>query len=242
MNTKIYERTTGDSYERVGRNLCVQTDLGVQVKAKFIVFACNAYIGTLSSLISRFIMPVEIYMIATEPLDKSTARQMNRDDVAVFDFRFSLDFYRLSADRRLVFGGGEKYLPSPTKDITKVVRPRMLKVYPKLRDTRIDYAWSGKIAITLNRLPSVGQLEENVYFAQGFSGHGVAMTNLVGKLLTEMIMGVDERYKLLAKISHSRFPGGRYLRWLIHILGMSYYAFADRVATLTNHVGQRKFF
>ena len=236
-NARIFEGTAVESYKKAGSEFEIKTDAGVSVIAKHIVFACNAYIGKLSSSISQWIMPMQSFIIATEPLSEQTARNINCENVAVYDSRFSLDYFRLSADRRLLFGGGEKYLRTSTADITKIVRPRMLSVYPKLKNVRIDYAWEGQIALTLNRLPSVGQLEKNVFYAQGYSGHGVALTNIVGKALSEKIAGFSDRYSAFAEIPHSTFPGGRYFRWPMFFLGMLYYVARDRISVLTDQSG-----
>ena len=236
-NARIFEKTKVKSYRNLGLEFKVRTESGASVFAKHIVFACNAYIGKVSASFSRWIMPIHSFMIATEPLSEQTARQINREDIAVYDSRFSLDYFRLSADRRLLFGGGEKYYPNTSEDAAKIVRPRMLSLYPELKDVRIDYAWAGQFALTLNRLPSIGQLEENVFYAQGYSGHGVALTNIVGKALSRKIAGFPDQYDAFAEIPHSAFPGGRYLRWPMYFLGMLFYVTRDRISILLDRAG-----
>ena len=228
-NARIYENSAMSGYKKTKNGYVVTTEEGEEVHAKYIVFACNAYIDRASPTISRFIMPFTSYIIATESLSENVAHRINRDDVAVFDSRFCLNYYRLSSDRRLIFGGAEKYLPTDPGDIKSMVRPRVLYLYPELRDTKIDYAWGGRIAVTMNRLPSIGCIDGNVYYAQGFSGHGVALTNIVGKFLAQAITGSAEGFDVFASIPHKGFTGGRYLRWPIHILTMLYFSMRDKL-------------
>ncbi len=226
---RIYEQSPVSGYSRTSNRFSIRTETGANVSASYLVFACNAYVDNLLPPISRYIMPIESFIVATEPLSVEQAREINRDDIAVYDSKFCLDYYRLSADRRLIFGGGENYIPNKEVDIAAQMKRRITHVYPQLKAVKIDYAWRGKIAITLNRLPSIGRIEPDLYYAQGFSGHGVALTNMTGKILAETIAGTAERFDVLAAIPHKSFPGGHLLRWPIHVIGMHYYALADRL-------------
>ena len=226
---RIYEDSRVESYVRGSDCYQVTTSNDSVVRANIIVFSCNAYIGNIARNVSRTIMPFVSCIVATEPLDENVASSINRDDVAVYDSRFCLDYYRLSADRRLLFGGAEKYIPSGMGNIERLVRPRILHLYPKLKEIRIDYAWGGHIAVTRSRLPSLGRIDGDVYYAQGFSGHGVALTNIVGKILAEMISGTVEEFDLFASIPHKPFPGGHYLRWPAHVLTMLSLSLIDRL-------------
>jgi gamma-glutamylputrescine oxidase len=199
------------------------------VKARNVVLACNGYLDRLEGRIAGNIMPINNFIIATEPLSEDAARALIRDDVAVSDSKFVVDYYRLSADRRLLFGGGESYGRELPKDITRIVRRCMLRVFPQLAETRIDYAWGGTLAITLNRLPDVGRLSGDIYYAQGFSGQGLALTSLLGKLLAEAIAGTNERFDIFARIPTRRFPGGTLLRRPGQVLGMLYYSLQDKL-------------
>ncbi len=228
---RIYENTPVSAYRESSNGILVETATGAVVRARYAVFACNAYIDRLSAGVSRYIMPIESMIVATEPLGEDQASAINRDDIAVNDSKFCLDYYRLSADRRLLFGGGEVYIPNMQVDIAAKMKRRIVAVYPQLKDARIDYAWRGKIAITLNRLPSIGRLHRNVYYAQGFSGHGIALTNIVGRILAETIAGTAERYDVMASVPHRSFPGGHLLRWPIHVIAMHWYALGDRLLT-----------
>jgi gamma-glutamylputrescine oxidase len=175
------------------------------------------------------IMPINNFVLATEPLGDARASSLIRDDVAVADSKFVIDYYRLSADRRLLFGGGENYTRRFPRDLKSFVRKYMLRVYPQLEDARIDYAWGGTLAVTLKRLPHFGRLEPNVFFAQGFSGHGVALTSLAGKLIAEALAGTAERFDVFARLPVTPFPGGTLLRWPGLVVGMLYYSLRDRL-------------
>lgn len=202
---------------------------GHQVIAHHVVLACNGYLDRLEPRLAGKIMPINNFILATEPLGEDLAREIIRDDIAVADTKFVIDYYRLSADRRLLFGGGENYRRNFPKDIAGFVRKYMLRVYPQLASKRIDYAWGGTLAITLNRLPDFGRLSSNIYFVQGFSGHGVAMASLAGKLIAEAVAGTAERFDVFARIPTRRFPGGTLLRWPGLVLGMLYYALRDKL-------------
>jgi len=202
---------------------------GSQVMARHVVLACNGYLDRLEPRMAGRIMPINNFILATEPLGEDLAKALIRDDVAVADTKFVIDYYRLSADRRLLFGGGENYRRGFPGDIAGFVRKYMLRVYPQLAQTRIDYAWGGTLAITMNRMPDFGRLSANVYYAQGFSGHGVAMATLAGKLIAEAVAGTAENFDVFARIPSRRFPGGTLLRWPGVVLGMLYYALRDRL-------------
>jgi len=199
------------------------------IKARTVVLACNGYLERIEQRIAGNIMPINNFIIATEPLGDEAARALIRDDVAISDSKFVVDYYRLSADRRLLFGGGESYGRQLPKDITSIVRRCMLRVFPQLAETRIDYAWGGTLAITMNRLPDVGRLSGDIYYAQGFSGQGLALTSLLGKILAEAIAGTNERFDLFARIPTPRFPGGTLLRRPGQVLGMLYYSLQDKL-------------
>ncbi|MFW6093006.1 MAG: NAD(P)/FAD-dependent oxidoreductase [Pseudomonadota bacterium] len=203
------------------------TTAGGTVSASYLVLACNGYLGRLAGAIEAFQMPINNFMLATEPLGENRARRLNRDDVAVVDSRFVVNYFRMSPDHRLIFGGGENYTPWFPKDLKRFVRRFMLVAYPGLTDVAVDYAWGGTLAITLKRMPHFGR-DGNVFWAHGYSGHGVAMANMGGKLIAEAMAGTAERFDLFADLPHARFPGGRYLRWPALAVGMLYYAMLDR--------------
>ncbi|SDG43520.1 NAD(P)/FAD-dependent oxidoreductase [Roseospirillum parvum] len=207
----------------------VRTAAGPTVTADQVVICCNGYLGRLEPRVAGRIMPINNYVIATEPLGEARARELIRDNVAVADTKFVIDYYRLSADHRLLFGGGETYSHRFPADIAGFVKPHMLKVYPQLADARIEYAWGGTLAITLKRLPHVGRLSPNVLFAHGFSGHGVGIASLLGRLLAEAAVGQASRFDVMARLPTPMFPGGTLLRHPALVVGMLYYALRDRL-------------
>jgi gamma-glutamylputrescine oxidase len=211
-----------------GRKPEVRTARGT-VRARHVVLACNGYLEGLEPRIAGRIMPINNYVLATEPLGEAGAKSLIRDDVAVADSKFVIDYYRLSADKRLLFGGGETYRRSFPRDMKGFVRKYMLRVYPQLAETRIDYAWGGTLAVTLNRMPDFGRLAGDIYYAQGFSGHGVALTSLAGQVMAEAIAGTAERFDLFARIPTPTFPGGTLLRWPGLVVGMLYYSLRDKL-------------
>lgn len=205
-----------------GRRVCVHTPQG-QVDADTLVLGCNAYLGRLEPTLGGKVLPAGSYIIATEPLGATRARQLIPRNMALCDQRVALDYFRLSADHRLLFGGACHYSGRDPKDIAAYMRPKMLKVFPQLADVRIDFQWGGMIGIGANRLPQIGRLpgHDNVYFAQAYAGHGLNVTHLAGKLLAEAISGQQGGgFDLFAKVPHLTFPGGQHFRSPLLALGM----------------------
>uniref|UniRef100_UPI0035648C3D NAD(P)/FAD-dependent oxidoreductase n=1 Tax=Halomonas sp. TaxID=1486246 RepID=UPI0035648C3D len=199
------------------------------VRAQRVVMAGNAYLqGVMPELEGRS-MPCGTQIITTEPLDATFARSLIPNDMAVEDCNYLLDYYRLTADNRLLYGGGVNYGGQDPADITAVIRPKMLKTFPALEAVKVDYAWSGTFLMTLNRLPQFGVINGNVYYAQGYSGHGVTCTHLAGRLIAEVMHGQGERFDAFAGIPHFPFPGGRLLRVPLSALGAWYYQARDRL-------------
>ena len=205
-----------------GPEVKVHTASG-SVRAKSLVLGCNAYLKDLNPQLSGKVLPAGSYIIATEPLSEAQAHALLPQNMAVCDQRVALDYYRLSADRRLLFGGACHYSGRDPQDIGAYMRPKMLEVFPQLANVKIDYQWGGMIGIGANRLPQIGRLHDqpNVYYAQAYSGHGVNATHLAGKLLAEAISGQhSDGFDLFAKVPHITFPGGKYLRSPLLALGM----------------------
>ncbi|AQT12836.1 FAD-binding oxidoreductase [Pseudomonas protegens] len=193
------------------------------VRAKTLVLGCNAYLNDLNPELRGKVLPAGSYIIATEPLSPALAQELLPQNMAVCDQRVALDYYRLSADRRLLFGGACHYSGRDPKDIAAYMRPKMLEVFPQLAAVKIDYQWGGMIGIGANRLPQIGRLKDqpNVYYAQAYSGHGLNATHLAGKLLGEAISGQHGGgFDLFAKVPHITFPGGKHLRSPLLALGM----------------------
>ncbi|WP_423359761.1 NAD(P)/FAD-dependent oxidoreductase [Pseudomonas citronellolis] len=231
LGVRLFEdsRVTHIDY---GAEVRVRTAKG-SVRAKTLVIGCNAYQNGLNNYLDGKVLPAGSYVIATEPLPADLAHELLPQNMAVCDQRVALDYYRLSADNRLLFGGACHYSGRDPADIAAYMRPKMLKVFPHLADVRIDYQWGGMIGIGANRLPQIGRLpgQPNVYFAQAYSGHGVNATHLAGKLLAEAIAGQQgSGFELFAKVPHITFPGGKLLRSPLLALGMAWYRFKEALS------------
>jgi gamma-glutamylputrescine oxidase len=223
----IFEGSRVLGYSRTGPAI-VRTARG-QVRARHVVLACNGYLGNLEPRLAGHIMPINNFLVATAPLPAGLVPAILPRGTCAHDTLFVLNYFRRSADGRLVFGGGENYGARFPADIATFVRPFLLRVFPQLADVAIDHAWGGTLAITRSRLPHVGRLPPNVFFAHGYSGHGVANATLAGQLIAEAMDGTAGRFDVLAGVPARRFPGGRWLRWPGMVLGMLYYALRDRL-------------
>jgi gamma-glutamylputrescine oxidase len=225
----VHENSAAFHIQR-GKNPIVKTALG-SVSCKFVVLAGNVYLGEygdeIAPEIRARIMPVGTYIIATEPMGNEIAQTLMPKRPAVSDNNFVLDYFRLSEDNRLLFGAGDNYRASKPRNIAERIRSRMLDVFPQLEELAIPYAWGGFVDITMNRSPHFGRLQDNIYYLQGFSGHGVAMTGMAGRLVAEAIAGQAERFDLFARLKHAPFPGGEFLRTPALVLGMWFYRLRD---------------
>ncbi|WP_445003244.1 NAD(P)/FAD-dependent oxidoreductase [Halomonas mongoliensis] len=227
LGGRIYEQSAVEEVIH-GEPVTLRTARG-RVRAERVVMAGNAYLrGVLPEIEGRS-MPCGTQIITTEPLGEARARALIPLGKAVEDCNYLLDYYRLTRDNRLLYGGGVNYGGEDPADITAVIRPKMLATFPQLADVKVDHAWSGTFLMTLNRLPQFGVLNGNVYYAQGYSGHGVTCTHLAGKLIAEVIHGQGERFDAFAGIPHLPFPGGRLLRVPLSALGAWYYSTRDRL-------------
>lgn len=225
----IYESSPVYIIQR-GDQPLVRTALG-EVRCSFAVLAGNAYLGEygdeIAPELTTSIMPIGTYMIATEIMGKERADALMPQRPAVSDTNFVLDYFRLSADHRLLFGAGDSYSGTTPRNLVERIRSRMLDVFPQLDDLSIEYAWGGFVDLTLNQAPNFGRLGKNIYYLQGFSGHGLALTGMAGKLVAETIAGQAERFDLFARIRHLPFPGGKMMRTPALLLGMWYYRLRD---------------
>jgi gamma-glutamylputrescine oxidase len=199
------------------------------ITAKFMIIGCNAYIGHMIPKLYARIMPVTSYIIATEPLGENRAKCLIRDNDAVANTNFIVDYFRLTRDTRLLFGGRASYSTLEPSNLGAYMRPRMLSVFPGLKDVKIDHAWGGYIAITSNRIPDCGRLEPNIYYAHGYSGQGVALAGMYGKLMADCVKGQSERFDLLARIKHLPFPGGP-IRTPMLVAAMLFYRIRDALS------------
>ena len=221
----LFEDSVATGLDQSAAGVRIST-AGGSVLARRAVLAGDALLQGLAPRVNTRIMPVANYLIATEPL--ADARRLIPHDVAVSDSRFVVNYYRLTGDGRLLFSGGERYTPDPPGDIVGFVRPYMEAVFPQLAGRRIDYAWGGLVSVTNTRLPHIGR-EGEVYFAHGYSGMGVILSTLAGKLLADAMTGRTDDFDLFAGIEPPAFPGGVKLRGALHVLGMLWYAMRDRL-------------
>jgi gamma-glutamylputrescine oxidase len=198
-----------------------------EVRSRHVLLSGNVYLGDTAPVLTSKIMGVSTYIVATGPIEPDRARQLIANNAAVSDMNWVLDYFRLSADRRLLFGGRVNYSGLSSFDAPSATRKRMLRVFPQLADLQIEYSWGGDVDITLNRAPHFGRLAPNVYFLQGFSGHGLALAGIAGKLVAEAIAGTAERFDVFASIPHANFPGGALLRRPALVLAMLYYRLKD---------------
>ncbi len=223
---RFFEKTKAQEISQTDP-VIVSTENG-NITAKFCLIACNGYIGDLDKKTAARVMPINNFIIATEPLSQSLASQIIRDDIAVADSKFVINYFRLSADRRLLFGGGENYSYKFPTDIKSFVRKPMLEIYPQLADTKIDYGWGGTLGITINRMPFVNRLTPNVLTTGGYSGEGVGMGVFAGSLMAEVINGTASRFDLMQSVPTKRFPGGKLAQKPLLALAMLYYSLRDK--------------
>jgi gamma-glutamylputrescine oxidase len=228
-----------DAAERAGARICeatpvdrikdgvIHTGLG-QVRAETIVLAADCWVDKLLPKLASSQMPVINYQIATRSLGKAAAQALIPCSAAVSDTKFVVDYYRMTHDHCLLFGGGERYSPRAPIDPASFVRRYMLKVFPQLAGTRIDYCWGGGVSITRTRYPHVGR-EGNIIYAHGYSGMGVIWAPFLGKLIAEAVCGAQERFDLIGSLPRQPFPGGALLRHPLYVLGMLWYALRDRL-------------
>ena len=210
-----------------GEPAVVRTDKG-RVAADHVILACNGYLGGLNRTVAARVMPINNFVVATEPLGDDADKVLTRD-VAVADSRFVVNYFRLSADRRLLFGGGESYGYRFPRDIAATVRKPMLEIFPHLADVRIDHAWGGTLAITMKRLPFLVRLGPNILSASGYSGHGVGTATHAGQLMALALRGQAEGFDTMSRLPTPRFPGGPALRSPLLVLAMTWFALRDRL-------------
>jgi gamma-glutamylputrescine oxidase len=225
---RIFEGTRALGFRETGAvagAVRVRTPRG-EVRTRHLVLCGNVYLKNTAPTLASKILAVGSYIVATEPLGEERARALIANNAAVCDMNWVLDYFRCSADYRLLFGGRVSS-PLGSPDAANNTRERMLRVFPQLANARIDYSWGGHVDVTMNRAPNFGRLASNIYFLQGFSGHGIALTGIAGKLVAQAIGGSAERFDVFAKIPHRDFPGGAALRPPALALAMLYYRVRD---------------
>ena len=200
---------------------------GASVTARYVLLAGNAHLRGVAPGIESYVMPVGTHIVATEVLGEERAQQLIPGNEAACDLYFVLNYYRRSPDHRLLFGGRVSYSGYELAGVTDHTAAKMAKIFPQLAGVRIDYSWGGFVGIAMNRMPQLGRLGPNTFYAHGFSGHGVALTGMAGRMVAEAIAGTAERFDVMARIPHHRFPGGRLLRMPALVLAMTWYRLRD---------------
>jgi gamma-glutamylputrescine oxidase len=226
---QVFEHAAVRSLSR-GAELVARTD-GGQISASFAVLAGNysleAHGPDVAPTINRRIMPVGTYILGTAPLGETLCQQLIPTGAAVCDNNVVLDYFRCSADHRLLFGGRVSYSQTTPPNLQRVMQRRMERIFPQLREVAVEFLWGGFVDISMNRAPDFGRVDHNIYYLQGFSGHGVALSGLAGQLAAQAIAGQAERFDLFARLQHRNFPGGSLLRTPALVLGMAYHRLRD---------------
>ena len=227
IGVKIFEasKATGITH---GDSPVVKTDKG-QVRCQWVVLAGNAYHHLEQKALGGLLFPAGSFVIPPEPLSEATAARINPERLAVADTRMVLDYFRLSADRRLLFGGLCQYANRDPKSISGALQPKLAAIYPELADTKIDYEWGGLIGIVISRIPLIGRLAKNVLYLQGYSGHGVNTSHIMAEIVADAIGGRPERLELYARAKRYRVPTSQWLGSQMLALGMAYYRLKDRM-------------
>ena len=229
---RLFERTEVASVDEA--EVCtVTTTTGHRVRAKTLLYACNGYLGHLREQVGQRVLPINSFVVATEPLSDEVAADILPSNSAVYDSRFVVNYYRLSADKRLLFGGGETYGYKFASNIKDFVSKPLLDVFPQLKDVAIDYGWGGTLGITMNRMPAFQRLANNVFSISGYSGSGVSMATMAGKIFADTLAGNDRDFAIMEKVPTPRFPEsrlpfGKHLRTPMLALAMKFYALRDQ--------------
>lgn len=222
----IYEKSEVISVES-GSAHKITTATGA-VNATHLIYACNGYLGHLQGKVAAKVMPINNFIVATEPLGKDMAESLLAQDVGIADSKFVVNYFRRSIDNRMLFGGGETYGYRFPNDIKSLVSKPMLEVYPQLKNVKLEYAWGGTLGITMNRMPSFMRLSPTSYSLSGYSGHGVGMATMAGKIIARALQGQLEQFDTMASVPAPGFPGGAHLRWPGLVLAMTWYSLRDR--------------
>ena len=229
LGVQIFEKSAVLAMER-GATVTARTAQG-QVRGKFALLSGNctlpAYGPAVAPELAARAMPVGTYIVGTAPMDAERAAALLPQNAAVCDNNFVLDYFRLSADYRMLFGGRVSYTTSTPRNLQETMAQRMAKVFPTLKGVPIEFVWGGFVDISMNRAPDFGRLGDNIYYLQGFSGHGVALTGLAGKLVANAMTGEAEQFEIFSRLKHRKFPGGALLRTPSLVLGTLYHRLRD---------------
>lgn len=223
----IFEQSRVTSIEPAGDAVVLRTKAGA-VTARHAILACDTWLGDLAPAQARTALWLNAYIGVTAPLGEARAKALIPSGAAISDSKVVIDYYRLTGDQRLLFGGGETYGAADPRDLARFIRKPIRRVFPQLDDVAIDYCWGGAIGLTVSRMPHMGWSNPRTVFAHGFSGHGVAIATLAGKLMAEAVTGRMDRFALYAALRHRPVPGGRWLRPLLTSAAMAFYGLKDR--------------
>ncbi|MFK7992572.1 MAG: NAD(P)/FAD-dependent oxidoreductase [Granulosicoccus sp.] len=210
---------------------CIKTENG-SISASTVILAGNAYHRLAQQSLKGLVFPAILGNLTTSILDANLAQTINPDNLAVYDSRMVLDYYRLTADKRLMFGGGTNYSGRDINDVASVLRPALEKTFPDLGGVQIDFAWTGAAGIVVNRIPALGRIHHNVYYAQGYSGHGIASSHIMAEIMAEAISGTLDRFDVFSQLKHVRLPVGPATGSALIALGMAYYRLRDRLGQI----------
>ncbi|UIP29860.1 FAD-binding oxidoreductase [Photobacterium sp. TLY01] len=228
MGGQIFEQSAVTRIEK-GAKPVAHTGQG-SVKAQYLVLAGNAYLGGLAPNISNKAIPCGTQVVTTEQLSEALCDELLPQRYCVEDCNYLLDYFRITGDNRMLFGGGVVYGARDPANVEKLIRPKMEKVFPQLKGVKLDFAWTGNFLLTYSRMPQFGSFADNIYYLQGYSGHGITCTHLAGKLLAEALTGHAERFDAFASLRHYAFPGGRHFQVPFTALGAAYYNLRDKLA------------
>ncbi|MND46322.1 Gamma-glutamylputrescine oxidoreductase [compost metagenome] len=224
---RLFEQTRVLDYRETANGFVARTEHG-EVRSDVLVLACNAYIDKLDRHLSRRLLPVGSYQVATAPLDPALAQSLLPRNSCVIDNQFVPDYFRLTPDHRLLFGGGCTYLGGIPKDVEAATRPVLERAFPLLRGVAIEHAWGGHIDCSLRRTPDIGRSGQR-YWLQGFSGHGVLPTLAGARAVSDAILGDNDLLALYQAIDNGRFPGGDVLAAPLEAAAKAWYRLRDNL-------------
>ena len=228
-NCKIFEDTGVISYNSQNK-VTINTEKNINIKADKLIICCNAYIGDLNKSLRRKIMPVKTYVSAYTQIPKKELDRYFRKPITVGDMLFVLNYFRLDSNNNLIFGGGVSYSNIDPINLELSLKKNIRKILPGLEKFKAWCTWSGHVAITVNRFPHIGSIDNNIFFAQGYSGHGLAITTMVGKMLAEVISYQNNNLSLFEKFKHKNFPGFGIIDKPLLVLAMSYFKLKDHLS------------
>ena len=228
-NCKIFEDTGVISYNSQNK-VTINTEKNINIKADKLIICCNAYIGDLNKSLRRKIMPVKTYVSAFTQIPKKELDKYFRKPITVGDMLFVLNYFRLDSNNNLIFGGGVSYSNIDPINLELSLKKSIRKILPGLEKFKAWCTWSGHVAITVNRFPHIGSIDNNIFFAQGYSGHGLAITTMVGKMLAEVISNQNNNMGLFEKFKHKNFPGFGVIDKPLLVLAMSYFKLKDHLS------------